>query len=111
MSSQLRKALLSVNLDLVKSLIKEGHDPSYDDNEGLMITSQNGLTEFTKELLKDPRVNPSCNDNYPVRISVSEGHLDDTKLLLQDPRTLLNFSNKSIEDCLYEIREENLRQL
>jgi len=73
-------------VEIVAGLIKEGFDPSHNDNYAIQLASRNGHLEVVKLLLQDPRVDPSADDNYAIELAFRKGHLEVVKLLLQDPR-------------------------
>jgi len=72
-------------VEILTGLIKEGFDPSADDNYAIKYASENGHLEVVKLLLQDPRVDPIDN-NYAIQVASKNSHSEVVKLLLQDPR-------------------------
>jgi hypothetical protein len=84
------KFLSSVRTDDVKSvakMLKDGIDPSFNDNISIKVASVNGYPDIVKLLLKDPRVNSGVNDNFPIRSASERGHTEVVKLLLSSENT------------------------
>jgi len=83
-----KKACQYGALWLVKYLIQQGIDPSFEDNIAIRIASHNGYLDIVKELLKDQRVDPSINNNYAIDWAIMSDHKDVAKELLKDQRVI-----------------------
>src|SRR5690349_9739066 len=100
--------LFSSDVEEVKNALKEGVDPSAENNEGLYyhlnlinsairLASRYGHLEIVKLLMSDSRVDPSAENNEglcyhlnlinsAIRLASRYGHLEIVKLLLSDNR-------------------------
>ena len=103
------------DINMVKELLKQNIDPSYNSNEAMYTALKNGFVEIIKLLLQDKRlkisknevfqqaaqrgyvevvklllqdkkVDPSDIDNYAIRYAAEYGRTEVVKLLLQDSR-------------------------
>ena len=84
---ELKKAIHSSNVELVKTLLeKSSVNPSCYNNYAIGYASQYGDTEMVQLLLKDKRVDPSDNENHAIGWACYEQHVDIIKLLLKDKR-------------------------
>jgi len=74
------------DIDSIKSLLKDGWDPSVDDNFAIKSACDKGHLEIVKLLLQDERVDPSAGGNSALRWASNYGYIKIVKLLLQDER-------------------------
>jgi hypothetical protein len=85
------------DVERIKTLLKEGVDPSYDNNEAIGRAPQGDIfsssktvdprsAELVKLLLSDSRVDPSANDNVALYYAVKANDIESVKLLINDKR-------------------------
>ncbi|MDF2578179.1 MAG: hypothetical protein K0S74_1663 [Chlamydiales bacterium] len=60
-------------------------DPSYNDNEAIIIACVLGDSESLALLLRDAKVNPAAQDNSPIIAASDGGHAKIVKILLRLP--------------------------
>lgn len=73
--------------DIVELLLKDdGVDPTYNNNNTIVLATFNGNIDVVKLLLMDGRSDPSAKDNCAIHVSSRCGHIDIVKLLLNDIR-------------------------
>lgn len=83
------------DVERIKTLLKEGVDPSYDNNQAIGRAPQGDMlsktvdprsAELVKLLLSDSRVDPSANDNVALYYAVKANDIESVKLLINDKR-------------------------
>lgn len=84
------------DIERVKQLLKEGVDPSYDNNNAIRIANlpSNPLSktadprnvELLKLLLADDRVDPSVDDNISLFHAATRNDIESMKVLINDKR-------------------------
>jgi len=77
-------AVKSNNIELVKTFLVQGIDPSVNDNIAIASSAYNGFTEIVELLLRDPRVDP--NKHNSLGLAAQNGHTETVRLLLNDQR-------------------------
>jgi len=83
---KLKMGCLEGLLWMVEDAVKEGIDPSVNNNQSLLWACQNGYLNIVKYLLKDKRVDPTDLDSVSLRAATFYRHYDIVKLLLDDGR-------------------------
>jgi hypothetical protein len=79
---------------LVKNLINEGFDPSYNENWALLYSCHKGFVEILKVIINDPRINFFCggkSNNSYLFFPIKHGRIDVVSILI-------NFIDPSIDD-------------
>ena len=74
------------NIERVKELLKQGVDPTADDNLAIIYASFFGHTDVVEALLQDGRADPTTENNYPIGIASAQGYTSIVSFLLQDGR-------------------------
>ncbi len=69
-----------------QKLLKNGEDPTVEDNLCLRYASLFGKTKIVEILLQDGRADPTADYNYAIKIASLHGYTDIVKLLLLDER-------------------------
>lgn len=87
------------NLPLVTKYIKDGIDPSMDNNQAIIEASSMDHNEVVKMLLQDPRVDPSIDSIILLNIC-QNGHIDTIRILLQDTRIDIHQYRNVFEDII-----------
>lgn len=70
---------------IVKELLKQGVDPSFNDNI-IMNACIKGSIKVINNLLEDPRIDPSIKNNQPLIEAIKNNHVSIVDRLLADPR-------------------------
>jgi hypothetical protein len=73
-------------VDELKVKLRQGWDPSADDNRAIKWAASKGHIEIVKLLLADKRVDPSAEYNYAIIWASYNGYTEIVKLLLADDR-------------------------
>ena len=81
------------NIKVVKELLKDGVDPSVNDNNAIDIALKKGYTDLVKVLLQDKRVKSTINKNIFLQKVVENGNIEIVKLLLQDKNVNPGYNN------------------
>jgi hypothetical protein len=98
--------------NIVEQCIKEGYDPSENDNQPIIEASGSGHLNVVKLLLKDPRVDPSAQGNWAIRRAYIYRYPDITKFLLKQPAVLKSLSledRKKFKNIKKQIIKETMR--
>lgn len=72
----------------LEKYLKQGGDPTHDNNYAIRFASNNNEIEVVKLLLKDSRVDPCASDNQAFRRAYRYKHYDIVKLLLDVPEVI-----------------------
>jgi hypothetical protein len=86
-----KQAIHNNVLWLVEDCLKEGLDPSIENNYAIKYAAQYGYFDIVKTLLDDERVNPRASDNMPIKLAFRNKHFNIVGLLLKDKRTNFKF--------------------
>ena len=108
------KACKSGDISEVERYIREGDDPSDDDNYAIQRASGNGHTDVVKLLLSDKRVDPSADNNTAIQLATKYGHRDVVRLLLEDDRVIkkgIELGQKIVIDYIMSERERKIKEL
>lgn len=73
-------------LEILEMLLREGADPSYNNNEAIQLACEYGYLNIVTRLLEDKRCDPSANNNNAIRIACAKGHTKIVDLLLKNNR-------------------------
>ena len=76
--SQISKLKLLIN--------DENVDPSYNNNNAIRFSSENGHTEIVELLLNDKRIDPAYDNNWAIQSAIIDGYISIVELLLADER-------------------------
>lgn len=74
------------NDELIQRLLKQGADPTVEDNIAIKIASRMGNIKVVKQLLLDSRVDPSADKNYAIKWATQNNHWSVVSELLNDKR-------------------------
>ena len=88
-------------LEIMKSLLSEGYDPSDDNNIAILYAVINGYMPMIELLLNDSRVDISVDDYVIFTLTTNE---DIIRVLLQK-----SYSNEYTESIIISIRQENYK--
>lgn len=76
-----------IQVKIIKGLIKNKNiDPSVNNNEAIMIASENGHVDVVRALLENDKVNPSSSDYGALEAASRKGQVDVVRVLLADDR-------------------------
>ena len=83
----LKPACDESNIETIEWLLKQGVDPSADDNYLIRdLPAKGDYPELIKILLADSRVSPDAKNNQALRTACVHGRIETVKLLLADLR-------------------------
>ena len=108
------EACKSDDISVIEIYIKDGGDPSADNNAAIRWASHNGHVEVVKLLINDERVDPSIYNNAAIRWASIEGHTDVVRLLLQDARVIkkgIELGQEIVLDYIMSERERKIIEL
>jgi ankyrin repeat protein len=91
------------NVERLIKLLKNGGDPTVDDNAPIRNASFYGHSGVVEVLLQDGRADPTVDDNAPIRNASCNGHTEIVELLLQDGRVDPTAQNNFVlrRACMY----------
>ena len=89
-----------------KQKVKNGHDPSSNNNEDLIYACKVNNLKLVRLILKYKRTNPSANNNEALILAIKKSNISLVKFLLSDNRLIIpsNFYEAIGSACL----EKNL---
>ncbi|KAJ3331125.1 hypothetical protein HDU76_004034 [Blyttiomyces sp. JEL0837] len=73
------------HLEVMKTLVGAGADPSGYDNYAISMAAQHGQLEAVRFLLSFPGVDATVSNNYPIQMAARNGQTEVVKLLLEIP--------------------------
>ena len=97
-------ACKTTNIGLIKLLLKQGADPSYNSNYVIRVLPDKGdFPEVIAMLLANPKCDPIASTNISIRNACTKGRIETVKLLLADTRVDPSASNN---ECINYAAQE-----